>query len=80
MKCNNCGTENPDEALFCKNCGARLDGNATCPHCGKLLPADSKFCMYCGYRFGDAYAQTNVPRGRRLRGGVRICSRAGVCA
>ncbi len=61
MKCNNCGTENPDEALFCKNCGARLDGNATCPHCGKLLPADSKFCMYCGYRFGDAYAQTNVP-------------------
>lgn len=61
MKCNNCGTENPDEALFCKNCGARLDGNVTCPHCGKLLPADSKFCMYCGYRFGDAYAQTNVP-------------------
>ena len=61
MKCNNCGTENPDEALFCKNCGARLDGNVTCPHCGKLLPADSKFCMYCGYRFGDAYAQTNAP-------------------
>ncbi len=61
MKCDNCGTENPDEALFCKNCGARLDGNVTCPHCGKLLPADSKFCMYCGYRFGDAYAQTNAP-------------------
>ena len=35
MKCVFCGTDNPDGALFCKKCGKRQDGMATCPSCGK---------------------------------------------
>ena len=28
-KCNNCGTEQPDESLFCEECGARLENNGS---------------------------------------------------
>lgn len=52
MYCNKCGTQNPDGATFCKNCGNRLDGKVICPACGKELPADSKFCVYCGKVLG----------------------------
>lgn len=48
MICVNCGTHNPDEATFCKNCGKRIDGMFMCPSCGKLTPADGEFCIYCG--------------------------------
>ncbi len=48
MKCVFCGTDNPDGALFCKKCGKRQDGMATCPSCGKDTPADGGFCIYCG--------------------------------
>ena len=48
MKCVFCGTDNPDGALFCKKCGKRQDGMATCPSCGKDTPADGDFCIYCG--------------------------------
>ncbi|MCI9010211.1 MAG: zinc-ribbon domain-containing protein [Clostridia bacterium] len=26
MICKNCGTENPEKANFCKQCGKRMDG------------------------------------------------------
>ena len=29
MYCKNCGTENPDKALFCKECGAKLNEEDT---------------------------------------------------
>lgn len=50
MNCKNCGTENPDESVFCKSCGRRLDGTTFCTACGKQLAADSVFCNYCGKR------------------------------
>ena len=31
MKCPNCGTENPDGARFCKNCGYQLQSGTTPP-------------------------------------------------
>ena len=48
MQCFNCGTENPQEATFCKKCGRKLDGMALCSACGKYTPADGEFCIHCG--------------------------------
>ena len=48
MQCNNCGTENPQNAVFCKHCGKRFDGMSACGFCGRLTPADGEFCINCG--------------------------------
>ena len=48
MICKNCETDNPDGAVYCMNCGMRLDGKRVCPTCGKETPADGKFCIFCG--------------------------------
>lgn len=48
MICKNCGTENPDESLFCIHCGKRLDGNKVCPSCGATCPEEALFCNSCG--------------------------------
>ena len=36
MICARCGQENQQDAVFCKKCGRRLDGNSICPTCGPL--------------------------------------------
>lgn len=46
MKCPNCHTELPSEAMFCRNCGCRLPFE--CPGCHENIAADAKFCKYCG--------------------------------
>lgn len=47
MQCQRCGTENPADAVFCKQCGMKLS-EGTCPACGKTLPENARFCSYCG--------------------------------
>jgi len=42
MKCGRCQHENPADAAFCDECGARLE--ATCPSCGEANRAGAKFC------------------------------------
>lgn len=54
MDCKYCGTPNPEDAVFCKECGKRLDGMKVCPSCGKMIPEDGKFCLYCGFRMEPA--------------------------
>jgi class 3 adenylate cyclase len=46
MQCPHCRQENPPQAKFCLECGARLV--LTCAHCGTELPAGAKFCFECG--------------------------------
>lgn len=47
MQCQRCGTENPADAVFCKQCGMKLSAG-TCPACGKTLPENVRFCSFCG--------------------------------
>src|SRR3989449_259913 len=46
MKCPRCQQENPPQAKFCLECGARVA--LTCTKCRSELPAGAKFCLECG--------------------------------
>jgi len=46
MKCPRCQHENPPQAKFCLECGARVA--LTCTKCRSELPAGAKFCIGCG--------------------------------
>src|ERR687897_2432065 len=46
MQCPHCRQQNPPQAKFCLECGARLV--LTCAQCGTELPASAKFCFECG--------------------------------
>ncbi len=59
MNCLNCGTENSDEAVFCRQCGARMDGKIICPNCSAENVADSNFCIICGQNLSQP--TTTVP-------------------
>ncbi len=46
MKCPRCQYENPADAAFCNECGARLE--VACSACGEANRAGAKFCRKCG--------------------------------
>ena len=46
MKCSRCHHANPGDAVFCEECGSRLEG--ACPGCGTANRLDVKFCTKCG--------------------------------
>jgi class 3 adenylate cyclase/ribosomal protein L40E len=46
MNCTRCQHENPPQAKFCLECGAKLA--LTCSQCGTELPPEAKFCLECG--------------------------------
>ncbi|MEW6299562.1 MAG: adenylate/guanylate cyclase domain-containing protein [Thermodesulfobacteriota bacterium] len=46
MRCASCGYENPGDAKFCEECGAKL--GSTCPQCGHAVRPGAKFCRACG--------------------------------
>ncbi|MGH7808750.1 MAG: zinc-ribbon domain-containing protein, partial [Candidatus Binatia bacterium] len=46
MKCPECQSENPVSAMFCDECGARLE--SPCPNCGEPNRHGAKFCRNCG--------------------------------
>lgn len=50
MNCPFCQTENPDSAVYCKQCGRPMNGKLTCPACGEEVAPDSNFCTRCGTR------------------------------
>lgn len=48
LKCPECLTENPVDALFCCSCGHYVGKTVKCKNCGKDIPFDSNCCCYCG--------------------------------
>ena len=60
MECRFCKTANPDEAVFCKKCGKRLDGTVICPNCGKQISVDDEFCMFCGANLKNHQSEVAV--------------------
>ncbi len=50
MICKHCSTENEESAVYCKNCGERLDGKKKCPKCSAFIDGDAVFCTACGTR------------------------------
>ncbi len=46
MQCPGCQHENPPQAKFCLECGARFA--VACVQCGTQLPVGAKFCLECG--------------------------------
>jgi class 3 adenylate cyclase/tetratricopeptide (TPR) repeat protein len=49
--CPSCRSENLPDALFCVECGSRID--QPCQTCGATNPPHSKFCRKCGKRLVD---------------------------
>ena len=46
MRCEKCGTANPEDNRFCDACGASLD--LACPACAHRNRAAARFCGGCG--------------------------------
>lgn len=47
LKCDKCGYENEEGALFCKQCGESMSDYIEC-ECGTRNPKDAEFCRSCG--------------------------------
>ncbi len=60
MTCRKCGVENPESAVFCGACGARLDGKKPCPSCGQLNEEAFSFCMFCGAKMQPELPETQL--------------------
>jgi ribosomal protein L40E len=60
MKCPSCQYENPDDSMFCGECGSSLEVN--CPNCGAKPPLNFKFCNKCGQNLIE-FSQTEIRSG-----------------
>jgi class 3 adenylate cyclase/tetratricopeptide (TPR) repeat protein len=63
MTCPRCQKENPGDAVFCQECGTRLETG--CPSCGTANQLGAKFCKKCGQRLSGPQAEPAMP-GPRL--------------
>ena len=59
MPCPQCQHENPADAAFCQDCGARLE--TACPSCATPNQLGAKFCKKCGQRVSQPEAAQAVP-------------------
>jgi hypothetical protein len=59
MQCPACRHENPAQAKFCLECGARLV--VSCSNCRTELPPSAKFCLECGERVTASGAAIVLP-------------------
>lgn len=64
-RCPACDKEFPPDAVFCTNCGTKLEeekvpeeiGTLRCPSCGKEFSPDAVFCANCGTRLESKKTQ-----------------------
>jgi class 3 adenylate cyclase/predicted ATPase len=81
MKCPTCHHDNPQDALFCMNCGRKLERK--CLHCGFELPEHALFCMNCGKKLvpedppADDALEEIVPDAERRQLTVMFCDLVG---
>jgi len=60
MTCSKCAGENPADALFCEQCGAKLE--RACPSCGVAVSAHAWFCKKCGEALGSQPPKAALPK------------------
>ena len=60
MRCASCNRDNPADASFCEECGAKLE--LICPACKASVSPGARFCKKCGTAIGPikAAASTTV--------------------
>ena len=68
MICAKCHSDNLADAVFCAECGARME--QACRACGTTNPPNSKFCRKCGNRL--AAAEPQLARAAAIETSVRI--------
>ena len=57
MKCPKCQFRNPEDSVFCGECGSSLELEVICSNCGSKPPPGFKFCNKCGYNLTIASEQ-----------------------
>jgi ribosomal protein L40E len=60
MNCARCGSQSPDRAKFCLECGAAFA--TRCASCGTELPPAAKFCLECGAKVVERATPLSAPR------------------
>ena len=57
-KCSVCGEENPGDAIYCKNCGTRLDQKTVCHDEENMAPANGNSVIVGGSKDTSNVAMT----------------------
>jgi len=58
MRCPSCNYDNPGDASFCEECGAKLE--LICPACKASVSPGARFCKKCGTAIGPTKAATST--------------------
>ncbi|MGO9057030.1 MAG: adenylate/guanylate cyclase domain-containing protein [Candidatus Binataceae bacterium] len=58
MRCPSCNRDNPADASFCEECGARLE--LICPACKASVSRGARFCKKCGTAIGPTKAPAST--------------------
>src|SRR5580658_866134 len=58
MLCAKCDKDNPADAAFCEECGAKLE--LVCPACKASVSPGARFCKKCGTAIGSAKADSSA--------------------